>query len=229
MGDSIDGIFVHEIDESLLLEVTPKCAANETVDIFKPDEPPLSDNLEYDLEQPGPLQDRQKASNTPVRPAQSTMAYKHRVFTFLLLFLSAMLGMTLLLWLKRNDSTSSLPEPSTMPTAAPASGNNPTSPTNPYRYEPVPDGVITGQDNSTIGASVAYDDSLLVAGIPSNSEVFWSHSGNSQTGSFEEAEPNTGFGWSVDLVDSRYLAVGAPFLSVEGKTTKVGGAFSTLR
>ncbi|GAX11727.1 hypothetical protein FisN_7Lh101 [Fistulifera solaris] len=221
--DQDNAIFVDSVDESLL-------ESNDNVDLMKEQsiytKLSHSDGLEFDPEQPSSSRgEKKKRRSLAAQPNESTLAYKHRVFILLTIFLITMLGMALLLWLKKDDMTPIGPEPSFAPTAAPTIDSILTPPTNPFRYEPVPDSVIRGQISSILGQNVAYDESLLIAGVPSSSAVFWSYSETSDTGLLEETDSSTGLGWSVDLADSRYLATGAPFLSAKGTNTSVGGVF----
>jgi hypothetical protein len=221
--DPDNAILVDSVDESLL-------ESNDMVDLTK--EQSLytkvshGDDLEIDPEQPSPShRGKKKRRSLAAHPTESTLAYKHRVFILLTIFLIVMLGMALLLWLRKDDMTPTAPDPSFAPTAAPSMNSIPTPPTNPFRYEAIPDGVIRGQISSILGQSVAYDESLLVAGVPSSSAVFWSYSETAETGLLEETDSSSGLGWSVDLAESRYLATGAPFLRAEGTNTSVGGVF----
>jgi hypothetical protein len=222
--DQDNAIFVDSVDESMLV-------SDDAVDLTKEqsiyNKPSHSDDLKFDPEQPSPSHGKKKKRRSlAAHPTELTLAYKHRVFISLTIFLIAMLGMALLLWLRKDgDSTPVVVEQSFAPTAAPTIDSIPTPPTNPFRYEPVPDGVIRGQISSILGQSVDYDESLLVAGVPSSSMVFWSYSETTETGLLEETDSSTGLGWSVDLADSRYLAAGAPFLTAEGTNTSVGGVF----
>lgn len=231
--DSHHGIFVDGDDEELL-EVSPESDSDssssqdptDTTDLSKVITalPTVSDDLENDPEQPETLCDRKRSGERSARSTQPTSSYKYRIFIILTLFLVTITGVALWLWVENEPREVSPMPPTTAPTT---NTQQPTSPTNPYRYEQIRDGVITGQSNSVLGSSVAYDAGLLVAGLPSNSEVFSFRmdSNISQSSSIDGTEISTGFGWSIDLADSRYLAVGAPFLRAAGKTTRVGGAF----
>lgn len=82
--------------------------------------------------------------------------------------------------------------------------------------------------NTGFGSSLAYDSGLLLVGMSAVDTIrtFTAESGHVDLlGTVQGAQSGSGFGWSLAVASSSFIATGAPFLHAFASTRSVGGAY----
>ncbi|GAX11726.1 hypothetical protein FisN_7Lh100 [Fistulifera solaris] len=114
-------------------------------------------------------------------------------------------------------------QPATAPTKSPETSPSQQDPQYVFSHQAVwPDG------NTGFGSSLAYDSGLLLIGMPVVDTVrtFTAKSGHVDLlGTVQGEQSGSGFGWSMAVASSTFMATGAPFLNAFASTRSVGGAY----